>query len=165
MYTVTICTYINSVLPHITKLEQTVHQLQQKITMEQDRVQINALDYDPDIDGPHPPRRCTNTVVVSVQEHFAPSESETLDATGSQAEDNTAGESPTFIYHDSEESHGYEDFPQDIQDHTTAQNQIAPEYSADSEEIPELEEDWNNGQFADAESTLITQHNTHSENE
>ena len=45
------------------------------------------------------------------------------------------------MYHNSEESHGYADFPKDIQDHTTAQNQIIPEYSADSEEIPELEED------------------------
>ena len=44
-------------------------------------------------------------------------------------------------------------------------NQITPQYSADSEEIPELEEDWNNGQFADAESTLITQHKTNSESE
>ena len=161
--TATICTYINSILSWITKLEQTVLQLQQKITTEQDRVQINAPDYDPDIDEPHPPRRHTNTAVVSVQEHFAPSESRTLDAAGLQVEDDTADKSSDFIYHNSEESHGYEDFPQDIQDHTTAQNQITPEYNADSEEIPELEEDWDNGQFADAKSTLITQHNTHSE--
>ena len=62
----TIWTYINSILPHITKLEQTVLELQQKITTDQDRVQINALDYDLDIDGPQPPRSCTNTAVVSV---------------------------------------------------------------------------------------------------
>ena len=104
-------------------------------------------------------------MVVSVQEHFAPSETETLGATGSQAEDDTADESSDFIYHNSEESHGYEDFPQDIQNNTTAQNQITPEYSADSEEIPELEKDWDNGQFADAEYTLITQHNIHSQSE
>ena len=36
--TATICTYINSILPHIMRLEQTVLQLQQKITTEQDRV-------------------------------------------------------------------------------------------------------------------------------
>ena len=34
--TATICTYINSILPCIMKLEQTVHQLQQKITTEQE---------------------------------------------------------------------------------------------------------------------------------
>ena len=33
------------------------------------------------------------------------------------------------------------------------------------EEIPEIEEDWDNGQFADADTTLITRHNTHSESE
>ena len=58
--------YINSILPHIMKLEQTILWLQQKTTTEQDRVQINAPDYDLDIDGPHPPRRHTNTVIVSV---------------------------------------------------------------------------------------------------
>ena len=137
----TIYTYINSILPCITKLEQTVLELQQKITMDQDRVQINAPEYDPDIDGPNPPRRHTNTVVVSVYEHFTPSESTILDATESQAGDDTADESSDFVYHNSEESHGYEDFPSDIQNNTTEQNQITPEYSAYSEEIPELEED------------------------
>ena len=141
MCTATICTYINSILPCITKLEQIVLQLQQKITMEQDTVQINAPDYDPDIDGLHPPRGRTNTVVVSVRDHLTPSEPEILDATESQAEDDTADKSSDFIYLNSEESHQCEDFPQDIQDHTTAQNQITPEYSTDSEEIPELEED------------------------
>ena len=66
----TICTYINSILPCIIKLEQTVLELQQRITTDQDRVQINALDYDPDIDGLQPPRRHVNTAVVSVQDHF-----------------------------------------------------------------------------------------------
>ena len=104
------------------KLEQTVLKLQQKITMDQDRVQINALDYDPDIDGPQHSRRHTNTAVVSVQDHFNLSESEILDATESQAEDNTAKESPDPIYHNSEESHGYEDILSNIQNNTTAQN-------------------------------------------
>ena len=133
--------YINNILPCITKSEQTILQLQQKITTEQDIVQINAPDFDPDIDGPYPPRRCTNTAVVLVQEHFTPSEPELLAATESQAEDNTAGESSDFMRNNSKESHGYEDFSQYIQNHTTVQNQITPEYSADSEELPELEED------------------------
>ena len=97
---------------------------------------------------------------MSVQDYFTPSESEILDVTESQAK-----ESPDPIYHNSEESHGYEHFPSDIQNNTTAQHQITMEYSTDSEEIPELEEDWDNGQFADAEPTLITHHNTHSESE
>ena len=72
-------------------------------------------------------------MVVSIQEHFTPSESVILDATKSQAEDNTAEESTNLKYHNFEVSLGYKDFPSDIQNNTTAQNQITPEYSTDSE--------------------------------
>ena len=161
----TICTYINSILPRITKLEQTVLELLQRIIMDQDRVQINAPDYDPDVDRPQHPRRYANTAVVSVQDHFTPSESEILDVTESQAEDHTEEDSIDPIYHNSEEFHGYEDFPSDIHINTTAQHQTTTEYNADSEEISELKEDWDNGQFPDAKSTLITKHNTHPESE
>ena len=58
---------------------------------------------------------------------------------------------------------GMKTSPKTLNNHSTAQNQITPQYSTDSEEIPKLEEDWDNGQFADAETTLINQHNTHSE--
>ena len=147
----TICTYIKNILPLIIKLEQTVLELQQRITTDHNR--------------PQPPRRHVSTAVVSVQDHLIPSESEILDVTESQAEDHTAEESTDPIYHNSEESHGYEDFSSDIQINTTAPHQTPTEYNADSEEIPELEEDWDIGQFADAESTLITHHNTHFESE
>ena len=43
--------------------------------MEQDTVQIDAPDFDPDIDRPNPPRAHHNTVVVSVQELFSSPES------------------------------------------------------------------------------------------
>ena len=155
--TATICTYINNILSHITKLEQTILQLQQKITMEQDTVQINALDFDLDIDGPNPPppRTHNNTVVVSVLEYLTSPEPELLDAADLQEED-IPRDPPDFLYNNSEESHGYDDFPQDIQNHTTEQNQISSGYNIDSEEIPELEEDWDNGQFADADANIIT---------
>ena len=102
---------------------------------------------------------------MSVQDHFTPSDSVILDVTESQPENHTAEESPDPIYHNYEESHGYEDFTSDIQINTTAPHQTTTEYNADSEEIPELEEDWDNGQFVDAESTLITHHKTHSGSE
>ena len=163
-YSANLCTYINNILPRITKVEETILQLQQKITMEQDTVQINALDFDPDIDRPNPPRTHNNTAVVSVQEHLTSPVPEVSDATNFQEED-TDGDQPDVIYNNSEESHGYDDFPQDIQNHTTEQNQITSGYSFDPEEIPDLEEDWDNGQFADADTNLITRHNTHSESE
>ena len=115
----TICTYINNILPCITKLEQTILQLQKQITTDHDRVQLNALNYDPDIDGPQPPRRHVNTAVLSVQDHFTLLESEIFDVTEPQAEDYSAEESPNPIHNNSEVSHGYEDIPSDIQDTST----------------------------------------------
>ena len=86
-YTANLCTYINNILPCITKLEATILQLQQKITTEQDTIQINALDFDLDIDGPNPPRTHNITVVVSVQEHLTSPEPEVSDVTNFPEED------------------------------------------------------------------------------
>ena len=163
-YTATLCTYINNILPHITKLEETILQLEQKIIMEQDTIQINAPDFDLDIDGPNPPRTHNNTVVVSVQQHSTSPEPEVSDATNFQ-EEGTDRDPPDATYNNFEESHGYDNFPQDIQDHTIEQSQITLGYSINPGEIPELEEDWDNGQFADANTNLIDRHNTHSESE
>ena len=100
---------------------------------------------------------------MSVQDHFNPSESEILDVTESQAEDYSTEESPNPTHPNSEVSHGHEDIPSDIQDTTTTAHQNSTKYNTKSDEIPELEEDWDNSQFDDAESSLITHHNTHSE--
>ena len=62
-----------------------------------------------------------------------------------------------------EESHGYDNFPQHVQNYTTEQCQITSGDSIESEEIPQLEEDWDNGQFDDADTNLINRYNTHSE--
>ena len=130
--------------------------------MEQDTIQINALDFDLDIDKLNPLRTCNNTVVVSVQQHLTSPEPEVSDATNFQEKD-TDRDPPNTKYNNSEESHRYDNFPQDIQDHTSEQSQITSGCSIDPEEIPELEEDWDNGQFADTDTNLINRHNTHSE--
>ena len=57
-------------------------------------------------------------MVVSVQEHLVPPELEVSDGMDFQEED-TARDPPDFIYSNSEESHWYDDFPQDIQNNTT----------------------------------------------
>ena len=149
----TLWSYINNILPCITKLEATILQLQQKITMEQDTVQINAPDFDPDIDGLNTLSTHNNTVVVSVQGHLNSPEPEVSDAADFQ-EDDTTRDPPDFTYNNFEVSYGYNDFPKDIQSHTTEQNQITSGYSIDSEEILELEEDWDDGQFAIRQSIL-----------
>ena len=163
-YTANLCTYINNILPHITKLEEAILQLEQKFTTEQNTIQINALDFDPDIDGPNLPRAHNNMAVVSVQEQLTSPEPEIPGATDFQ-EENTNRDPPYTTYNNSEESHGYKNFPQQVQNHTTEQHQITSGDSINPEEIRQLEEDWDNGQFADPDTNLINRHNTHSESE
>ena len=103
-------------------------------------------------------------MVVSVQEHLTSPEPQVSDAKNFQEED-TDEDPPDIIYNNSEESYGYDNFAQDVQNHTTEQNQITSGYSIDPKEIAELGEDWDNGQFADADTNLITRHNTYSESE
>ena len=62
--------------------------------------------------------------------------------------------------------------PQHVSDHPPADIQTGPQQAATTEyntfdKIPQLEEeeDWENGQFADADTTLIDRHNTHAESE
>ena len=137
--------------------------------MDQDTIQINALDFDLDIDGPNIPRVHNNTVVVSVQVQLTSPKPELADATNFQEE--TFDRDPLdTAYNNSEESHGYDNFSQNVPNHTPiqhsmGQHQITSRHTINSEEIPQLEEDWDNGQFADADTNLINRHNTHSESE
>ena len=167
--TANLYTYINNILPFITKLEDTILKFEQKLTMEQDTIQINALDFDPDIDGPSIPRALNNTVVLSLQEQLISPEPELSDATNFQ-EETTDRDPPNTAYNDSEESHGHDNFSQHIPNHTPVQHfmgqhQIDSSHTINSEEIPQLEEDWDDRQFANADTNLINRHNTHSESE
>ena len=122
-YTVNLCTYINNILPCITKLEETILQLEQKFTMEQDTIQISAMEFDLEIDRPNSPRAHNNTAVVSVQEWLNSPKPEISDAADFQ-EENTHRDLPNATYNNSEESHGYDNFPQHVQNHTTEQHQF-----------------------------------------
>ena len=132
--------------------------------MEKDTIQINAPEFCPDIDRPNSPRAHNNTAIVSVQEQLTSPKPEISDAASFQEED-TDRDPPDTTYNHSEDSNGYDNFPQDIQNHTTEQHHITSGYSINPEEIPQLEEDWDNGQFADADTNLINRHNTHSKSE
>ena len=109
-YTANLCTYINNILPHITKLEDAILKLEQKLTTEQDTIQINCPDFDLDIDGSNIPRAHNNTAIVSVQKLLISPEPELSDATNFQ-EENTDRDPPNTTYNNLEESHGYGDFP------------------------------------------------------
>ena len=144
-YTASLCSYINSILPKITKLEDTIHKINHKLTMEQDTIQINALDFDPDIDGTNIPRAHSNTVVVSVQEWLTSTKPESANATNFQ-EETTNRDPLDTTYNNSEESHGHDNFSQHSSNHTpvhhsTGQHQIISRHTINSEEIPQIEED------------------------
>ena len=116
-YTANLCTYINNILPHITKLEDAIHKLNQKLTTEPDTIQINTPDFDPDIDGPNIPRAHNNTAVVSVQDQLTSPEPELSDATNFQ-EKNTDRNPLNATCDNSEESHGHDIISQYISNHT-----------------------------------------------
>ena len=77
--------------------------------MKQDTIQINAPEFDPDIDRPNSLRACNNTIVVSVQEQLALPEPDVSDATDFQ-EENIYRDSPNPTYDNLEESHRYDSF-------------------------------------------------------
>ena len=143
--------------------------LTEKFTTEQDTVQIDALDFDPDVDRPDPQRAHHNTVVVSVQELFTSPKAESINATKTQEE---AADSDQFNtgHYNSKDSHRLGNSPQQISDHPsddnfTQQQQVTSIHNNISDEIPPLEEDWENGQFTDTDTNIINRHNTHSESE
>ena len=68
------------------KTRKQHQKLTEKFTVEQDTMQIDAPDFDPDIDGPNPQRVHHNTAVVSVQELFTSPEPESINATSTQEE-------------------------------------------------------------------------------
>ena len=141
-YTANLCTYINNILPQITKLEDTIQKLEQKLTTEQDAIQINAPDFDLDIDGPNIPRAHNNTVVVPVQEWLTTPEPELSDATNFQ-EETPDRDPPNSTHYNSEESHVHDNFSQHVPNHTPVQHfkgqhQITSRHNIDSEEIPQL---------------------------
>ena len=137
--------------------------------MEQDTVQIDAPDFDPDTDGPDSQRVNINTAVVSVQELFTSPEPEYINASNTQEEDTDRDQSHAELPN-SEDPHRSGDFPLQVVDFTPEDSPTDQQYttSADancSDEIPQLEEDWDNGQFDNVDASLINRHNTHSESE
>ena len=85
-YTTTLCGHVNVIFSRITKLETDIQKLTEKFMMEQDTVQIDALDFDPDINGPDTQQAHHTTAVVSVHELFTSPEPKSGDASNTQEE-------------------------------------------------------------------------------
>ena len=168
-YTTNLCGYVNVILSRITKLENNIQKLTEKFTMEQDTVQIDAPVFDPDIDGLDIQRVHHNTAVVSVYELFTSPKPESIDASNTQEETTDRDQLDTGLSN-LEDSHRPGNFPQQLSDHPSEDNFVGQQQvtSTDnniSDEIPPLEEDWQNSQFTDADTNIINRHNTHLESE
>ena len=131
-------------------------------------MQINTLEYDPDIDGDNQPNTDKKHTTVSVQGtlNISP-EPSVLEDDNSIAPDNIATsqnhqetnwpDAPTVQILGV--SSTTSDQPPEV---TYNRHQVQP--STVDLEIPELEEDSDQDQFADLD-TFITHHNTHQESE
>ena len=165
-YTTTLCGHINVIFSRITKLEVDIQKLTENFTTEQDAVQIDAPDFDSDIDRPDTQWAHHTTVVASVHELFTSPEPHSINASNTQEETTDRHQLDTR-HSNSEDPHRPCNFPQQVSDHLPEENSPGQQQVASTahnifDEIPQLEEeDWANGQFTDADTNLINRHNTH----
>ena len=113
-YTMNLCGHVNVILSRIDKLEANIQKLTKKFTMEQDTVQIDAPDFDPDIDGPNTQWAHRTTVVVFVHEIFTSPEPESVDALNTH-EETTDRDQLDIRHSNSEDPHRSHDSPSKFQ--------------------------------------------------
>ena len=166
-YSSTLCTHVNNIYNRLSELEKQIqhHCMYQHQT---DTVQIIAPEYDLDIDGDNQSNTHNSRVTVSVQGTLnTPQESSILEDDNSTAPDNiTTSQSQNQQESDWPDtptiqilgvSSTTSDQPPEV---TCNRCQIQP--SSTDLEIPKLEEDSDQDQFADP-NNLITHHNTYQE--
>ena len=81
-YSAALCGHLNLLYSKLAKIETQLQNNCKHIPPNGDEVQIDAPDYDPDIDGPLAPgkQQTSNSAVVSVQEKFTLPDSVSIDA-------------------------------------------------------------------------------------
>ena len=166
-YSSTLCTHVNNIYNRLSELQKQI-QHHCMYPHQTDTVQINAPEYNPDIDGDNQPNTHNSQVTVSVQGTLNTSqESSVLEDDNSTAPDNitTSQNQQETDWPDAPAiqipgvSSTTSDQPPEV---TYNRCQIQP--SSVDLEIPELEEDSDQDQSADPDN-LITHHNTHQESE
>ena len=170
-YATALCSHINVIFSRLTKLEVNIQNLTEKSKTEQDDIQIDALDFDRDIDGPDTQWVHHTTAVASVHELLTSPDPDSFNASNTQ--EIKIGTSLTQDIPLKRIPIGLTISPNKFQTiHLqillTGQQQAASTEHNTFHEIPQLEEeeeDWENGQFADADTNLINRHNTHPESE
>ena len=164
-YTADLCGHINLIYSKLVKIEVHIQKCYISPVPNLDDVQLDTLEYDPDIDEPliqneQPTKHC---VVISVQDIPSPPKSNAVDAPGTE-EDTTGRDQQDDSAFLVETTHQSLHLPQQNQDQQELD--IYAPFETNSEpdqreqaEIPELVEDWNGDQFADVEGDWIDHHN------
>ena len=124
-----------------------------------DVVQLNAPDYDPDIDGqPNPVIDLQSPNAESVKEDTTPNTANSEQHTALSRDTNRPQLQPSSVLDDTDHP-GYLDDTHPREEHPSA-------YCPQLEDTPELEDDeenWEEGQFTDTD--LIDHHNTTEESD
>ena len=158
--------YTTALYGHITTLYTTLAQLDKKVQThciyphpQLDVVQLNAPDYDLDIDGqPDPVTDLQALNAKSIREDTAPNTTNSEQHAVPSTDTNRPQSQPLSASDDI-------DHPGN-QDYTHSRAEHPSDYFLQLEDIPELEtdkENWEEGQFADAD--LIDHHNTTEESD
>ena len=158
-YSSTLCTHINNIYNRLSELEKQI-QHHCMYPHQTDTVQINAPEYDSDIDGDNQPNTHNSRVTISIQGTLnTPQESSILEDDNSTAPDNIT----------TSQNQQETDWPEApaIQIPGVSSTTLDPPpevmYPSSTDlEIPKLEEDSDQDQFTDP-NNLITHHNTHQE--
>ena len=166
-YSTTLCTHINYIYNKLFELQKHI-QHHCMYPHQTDTVQINALEYDPDIDGDNQPNTDKRHTTVSVQGTLNTSQESSI------VEDDNSIAPDNITTSQNQQETNWPDTPTvqipGVSSTTSDQppevmyNRCQIQPSAVDLEIPELEEDSDQDQFADLD-TFITHHNTHQESE
>ena len=160
-YSTALCGHVNIIFSRLTKLETEIQILTAIVKVEQDNVQLDAPDCDPDIDGPDTQQAHNTTAVVSIHE-LTPHLTQNPSMPQIHKKKLQIGNDVTLVIPFQKIPIGLTCFPQQVSDYLPADTFTESQQAATTEhntycEILQLEEeeDWENGQFADADTNLL----------
>ena len=161
-YSSSLCSHINNIYSKLSELQKQIQH--HRMYMNQgDTVQIEAPKFDPDIDGDRPPSTAEKPDEVSIQGTLPTIPEVTEPEDDNRSTPGTNTEQPTC-----QETDWPDAIPMQIprvsssttQPEEQGHNRCQAQYYTENYEIPELEENSEEEQFADFDS-FMAHHNTH----
>ena len=158
-YTTVLCSHINSLYTKLVQLDRQVQTHCLYPHPQSDVVQLNAPEYDLDIDRqPDTVTDIQSLNVKTVKEDTMPDTANSEQHTALSSNTNRPEPQPSSVFKDTDHA-GYQDNVHPREEHPS-------DYRPQLEDIPELEDDgenWEEGQFVDAD--LLDHHNTTEESD